>query len=152
MRVAFRPSDRAAIPARNKQFVGLADGTLADGGPDAEIHPDVAPEPGDLVVTKRRVGPFSTTDLAARLQERGVETLVLAGISTSGVVLSTVREAADRDYRLLVLADCCADRDPEVHRVLLERVFPCQADVVASADLDALLDGGAGAIPRPPSP
>ena len=139
VRVAFRPADRAAIPPRNKAFAGLPDGMLAEGSPDAEIHPDLAPEEGDLVVTKTRVGAFSTTDLAGRLEARGVETLVLAGVSTSGVVLSTVREAADRDFRLLVLADCCADRDPEVHRVLTERVFPRQADVIGSADLDAAL-------------
>lgn len=55
---------------------------------------------------------------------------MLAGIATSGVVLSTVRQAADPDYRLVVLADGCLDPDPEVHRVLTEKVFPRQADVV----------------------
>ena len=66
---------------------------------------------------------------------RGAEadTLVLAGISTSGVVLSTLRQAADLDYRLTVLADACADTDPEVHRVLTEKVFPRQA-LVTTAD------------------
>jgi nicotinamidase-related amidase len=59
-----------------------------------------------------------------------VDTLVLAGISTSGVVLSTTRDAADRDFRLLVLADCCADPDPDVHRVLIEKVLPRQAEVI----------------------
>ena len=59
---------------------------------------------------------------------------MLAGISTSGVVLSTVRDAADRDYRLLVLADCCADPDGEVHRVLMEKVLPRQVEVI---DLEA---------------
>jgi nicotinamidase-related amidase len=58
---------------------------------------------------------------------------VLAGIATSGVVLSTVRDAADRDYELVVLSDCCVDSDPEVHRLLLERVFPRQARVITSA-------------------
>jgi nicotinamidase-related amidase len=57
---------------------------------------------------------------------------VLAGIATSGVVLSTVRQAADLDYRLIVLADACADRDPEVHRVLTEKVFPRQAQVTVT--------------------
>jgi nicotinamidase-related amidase len=60
--------------------------------------------------------------------------LVLAGVATSGVVLSTVRLAADLDYRLTVLADCCWDRDPDLHRILLERVFPAQADVLNAAD------------------
>jgi nicotinamidase-related amidase len=52
----------------------------------------------------------------------------VCGIATSGVVLSTLRQAADLDYRLTVLADGCGDGDPEVHRVLTEKVFPRQAD------------------------
>jgi nicotinamidase-related amidase len=64
----------------------------------------------------------------------GVDHLVLSGVSTSGVVLSTLRLAADLDYRLTVLCDCCADRDEEVHRVLMERVFPSRAAVMGSAE------------------
>ena len=56
--------------------------------------------------------------------------MVLTGIATSGVVLSTLREAADKDYKLTVLADCCADGDDEIHRVLTTKVFPRQADVL----------------------
>jgi nicotinamidase-related amidase len=59
-----------------------------------------------------------------------VDSLVLTGIATSGVVLSTLRHAADLDFGLTVLRDGCADADREVHRVLLEKVFPRQADVV----------------------
>ena len=109
-------------------------GRLQEGTFGAEIHPAVAPRPGEVVVTKRRTGPFSTTDLTAVLNAQGIETLVLMGISTSGVVLSTVRWAADIDYRLIVLTDCCADRDDEVHRVLTEKVFPRQAIVVTSQE------------------
>jgi nicotinamidase-related amidase len=60
---------------------------------------------------------------------------VLAGIATSGVVLSTLRHAADADYRIIVASDCCSDRDVEVHRVLLGKVFPRQAKVVTSEEL-----------------
>jgi len=56
--------------------------------------------------------------------------MVLAGIATSGVVLSTLREAADKDYRITVLSDGCADADEEVHRVLTTKVFLRQADVM----------------------
>jgi nicotinamidase-related amidase len=93
------------------------------------------------VVRKVRVGAFSTTDLDAQLRERGVDTLILAGISTSGVVLSTVRDASDRDYRVLVLADATADPEPDVHAFLTERIFPRQADVITVGDLDDLLPG-----------
>jgi nicotinamidase-related amidase len=63
---------------------------------------------------------------------------VLTGIATSGVVLSTVREAADKDYRLTVLADCCADGDQEVHQVLTTKVFPRQADVLTVGEWQKL--------------
>jgi nicotinamidase-related amidase len=66
------------------------------------------------------------------LRGAGADTLVLAGIATSGVVLSTLRQAADLDYGLTVLSDACADPDPEVHRVLIEKVFPKQAQVTTA--------------------
>jgi nicotinamidase-related amidase len=106
---------------------------------NTQIHADLAPEDGDIVVRKVRVGPFGSTSLHEQLQARGIDTLVLAGISTSGVVLSTVRDAHDRDYRLIVLADLCADRDPEVHEVLTGKVFPGQAEVISAAELHGLL-------------
>jgi nicotinamidase-related amidase len=107
---------------------------------NTQIHADVAPEQGDIVVRKTRVGPFGSTDLHEQLQTRGIDTLVLAGISTSGVVLSTVRDAHDRDYRLIVLADLCADRDAEVHEVLTGKVFTGQAEVINAVELNGLLD------------
>jgi nicotinamidase-related amidase len=106
---------------------------------NTQIHADVAPEEGDIVVRKTRVGPFGSTDLHEQLQARGIDTLVLAGISTSGVVLSTVRDAHDRDYRLIVLADLCADRDAEVHAVLTGKVFAGQAEVISAEELHGLL-------------
>lgn len=143
VRVAFEPADLARIPPRNRMFARIAQAgdALGASNPQTAVHPDLAPQDGDVVVRKTRVGAFSTTDLHEQLTARGVDTLVLAGISTSGVVLSTIRDAADRDYRLLVLADACADFDPDVHAILTEKVFPRQADVVTAADLDALLGG-----------
>lgn len=73
---------------------------------------------------------FSGSDLELVLRSRGIGHLVLTGIATSGVVLSTLRQAADLDYRLTVLADACYDPDPEVHQLLTAKVFPRQADVV----------------------
>jgi len=89
---------------------------------------------GEVVVTKKRVSAFAGSDLELVLRARDVTGLVLGGIATSGVVLSTVREAADRDYELTVLEDLCLDGDDEVHRVLTQKVFPRQADVRVSAD------------------
>ncbi len=103
---------------------------------ETEIHPAITPESGEMVLTKSRTGPFSTTKLDEVLKKQGIETLVLMGISTSGCVLSTVRWAADIDYQLIVLSDCCADRDDEVQRVLMGKVLsrPGQATVITSQE------------------
>lgn len=91
------------------------------------------------MVRKTRVGPFGTTDLDAQLRDRGVDTLLLAGISTSGVVLSAVRDGHDRDYRLIVISDLCADPEPDIHEFLVQRIFPRQAEVIDRAALQARL-------------
>jgi nicotinamidase-related amidase len=121
------------VSARNKGFSALIErGGFTAADPDAEIHPDVAPRPGDIVVAKKRVSAFAGSDLDMVLRAGDIDSLVLTGIATSGVVLSTLRQAADLDYGLTVLADGCLDADPEVHRVLTEKVFPRQADVVTA--------------------
>jgi len=94
------------------------------------------------VVTKRRVSAFAGSDLDVLLRARRTEHLVLAGIATSGLVLSTLRQAADLDFRLTVLADGCLDADPEVHQVLLHKVFPRQAEVTSVAEWAASLRRG----------
>jgi nicotinamidase-related amidase len=130
VRVAFTPQDYASVSPRNKSFAALRDGgRLPDGAPGSAVHPDLAPADRDVVVTKTRVGAFSTTNLHTHLASRGIDTLVLGGVSTSGVVLSTVRDAADRDHRLLVLEDCCLD-EPDIHALLVGRIFPRQADIL----------------------
>jgi len=124
------------IDLHNKLFSNLKEsGRLREGTSGAEIHARVAPEPGDIVVTKRRVGAFSTTDLETILRAKNIHTLVLFGISTSGVVLSTIRWAADWDYSIVVVSDACADPDAEVNRVLMDKVFPRQAVVVTTREL-----------------
>ncbi len=95
-----------------------------------KVHPDVAPQPGEIIVTKRRVSAFTGSDLEVVLRAQEIKHIILTGISTSGVVLSTVREAADKDYGMTVIADCCTDPDEEAHNVLTTKVFPRQADVI----------------------
>jgi nicotinamidase-related amidase len=97
-------------------------------------RPALPLEDGDIVVTKRRVSAFTGSDLEVVLRAGGIRRLVLCGIATSGVVLSTVREAADQDYDLTVLSDLCVDADPEVHAVLTTKVFPRQAKVMTSVE------------------
>lgn len=132
--VGFRDGHPEISP-RNKTFSMLAqNGGFTEGSAGARVHPEVAPGEGDAVVTKKRVSAFAGSDLDMVLRAKGVDSLVLTGIATSGVVLSTVRQAADLDFRLTVLSDGCLDADPEVHRVLLEKVFPRQAEVVEVAE------------------
>lgn len=135
VRVAFRPGypEAAASNAAFAAAAAQAGDTMHEDHPATQVHAALEPADGEPVITKRRVSAFSGSDLDVLLRAAGAGTLVLAGISTSGVVLSTLRQAADLDYRLVVLSDACADPDPEVHRVLTEKVFPRQA-LVTSAD------------------
>lgn len=121
------------VNSSNKLFGRIAQNkVLIEGTHGAAIHERVAPRLGEPVVAKRRVGAGSTSDLQSLLSAQRIGHLVLAGVATSGVVLSTVRWAADLDYRLTVVADACLDRDEEVHRVLTGKVFPMQADVTTT--------------------
>jgi nicotinamidase-related amidase len=137
VRVALTAEEVAAVPARNTMFATLA--SRADFASDAgatQVIDDLGPAVGEIVVRKRRVGAFSTTDLDAQLRARGVDTLILTGISTSGVVLSTVRDAADRDFALVVVSDCCNDANAGAHEVLVDQVFPRQAEVVTADEVE----------------
>jgi len=134
VRVGFRPGTPEVSP-RNKSFSAVAAlGGHGESDPATQIHPALGARPEDPIVVKRRVSAFTGSDLEVLLRSLGVDHLVLSGIATSGVVLSTIREAADRDYQLTVLRDGCADADEEVHRVLLDKVFARHADVVTIAD------------------
>jgi nicotinamidase-related amidase len=139
--IGFRPGYPEVSP-RNKMFGGLtASGRFQPGTEGAAVHAAVAPLPGELVATKHRVSAFAGSDLEMLLRAGGIDSLVLAGIATSGVVLSTLRQAADLDFRLTVLKDACLDADPAVHACLVDKVFPRQAEVVDVAAFEAALEG-----------
>ena len=128
--VGFRPGYPEVSP-RHPTFGPIREtGRFLEGTTGTEVHPALAPKPGDVTVTKHRVSAFTGTDLDMILRANGVNTLVLTGIATSGVILSTVRHASDADYRLVIVEDCCSDRDAEVHRVLTEKVFARAATVL----------------------
>jgi nicotinamidase-related amidase len=125
--VGFRPGFPEISP-NNKSFGAMKESMSALVNP----VPAIEPADNDVVVTKRRVSAFSGSDLEVVLRAKNIKHLVLTGIATSGVVLSTVREAADKDYQLTVISDLCADFDEQVHAVLADKVFPRQATVVTS--------------------
>jgi nicotinamidase-related amidase len=140
VRVAFTAEDLEAMPdgAPMAQVKAMPPGSMDADAPATQIDERVASREGDIVVRKTRVGAFGTTDLDAQLRARGVDTLVLAGISTSGVVISTLVEAHDRDYRLLILTDAVADPDAELHASLIGGYFPKRAELIEVAALERL--------------
>jgi nicotinamidase-related amidase len=132
--VGLRPG-HPEVSTRNRVLTAaVRAGLFTEGEPGTEIHHDVAPQQGDIVVTKRRGSAFSGSDLDLVLRARAVDHLVLTGIATSGVVLYTLCQANDLDFGLTVLADACLDTDPEVHRILTEKLFPQWADVIEVED------------------
>jgi nicotinamidase-related amidase len=145
VRVAFRPG-APEISGRNRTFSAIARsgamGAMGDDDQATQIHDALAPESDDIVVTKRRVSAFAGSDLDVVLSSLDVRSLVLTGIATSGVVLSTLRQAADLDFDLTVLRDGCADADPEVHDVLINKVFPRQAAILNTVEWVAALPAG----------
>lgn len=139
VRIGFRKGAPEMSP-RNQLSERVGSDALYESNPATQILEAVAPHDEDIIVTKRRVSAFSGSDLDVVLRSLQVDALVLTGIATSGVVLSTLRQAADLDFRLTVLSDGCADSDPEIHRVLTEKVFPRQASVVTAKEWIESLD------------
>jgi nicotinamidase-related amidase len=131
----FRPG-YPEISQRNKTFSQRkASGQPAVFDPLKVIHEAVRPLEGEVVVGKHRVNALYGTGLEVALRANNIDTLVILGYATSGVVLSTTRYAADADYRLFIVEDCCSDQDAAVHDFLTQRIFPRQAEVVPSADV-----------------
>ncbi|HET7580479.1 MAG TPA: isochorismatase family cysteine hydrolase [Bacillales bacterium] len=141
VRVAFRDG-YPEVSANNESFSAIADhGGMTRTEDSTQIHDSVKPRSDEPVVTKLRVSAFTGSDLEVILRGQQIDNLILAGIATSGVVLSTLRQAADKDYGLTVLSDACLDADAEVHRVLTEKVFPRQADVTTVDEWADTLNG-----------
>jgi nicotinamidase-related amidase len=121
------------LSQRNRTSARVAShGRYIEGEESVDIPHSIAPLDEDIVVAKRRVSAFAGSDLEVVLRSLGVESLAIAGLSTSGAVLSTVRQAADLDFSLTVLEDLCTDPNAEVHKVLMEHVFPRQARVFSA--------------------
>ncbi len=134
VRVALRPGYVDVSP-NNLSFSSLrARGGMLETDFATQIWDGVRPEGEEVVVVKRRVSAFTGSGLEVVLRAQSIEHLILTGIATSGVVLSTLREAADRDFQLTVLSDACLDADPEVQQALMEKLFPRQAMVMTVAD------------------
>ena len=136
VQVGFRPN-LPEVSSRNTLLSAIKNSPkhqqLFQGAAGA-IHSTVAPQGDDIVITKHRVSAFTGTDLDMILRAQDLDTLILFGIATSGVVLSTWLHAADADYRIVVIKDCCADLDPDAHACLIDKIFPRQATVLSAAE------------------
>jgi len=133
VQVGFRPG-LPEVSSRNILFSGLKSSARHQKlfeDPLGTIPSAIAPKAGEILVTKHRISAFAGTDLAMILRANDIDSLVLYGIATSGVVLSTLLEAADADFRLAVIKDCCADLDSEVHDCLINRFFPTRAAILS---------------------
>jgi len=117
------------IPEVSRFSMFREKGLMLKGSPSAEFHPKVF-NAGDFVVYKQRVSAFTENELLMILRSRKIENLVMFGISTSGIALSTLSQASDLDFKCTILKDGCADLDQEAHRVLTEKIFPRQAAVM----------------------
>jgi nicotinamidase-related amidase len=141
VRVGFRPGF-PEVSERNPLFGAIRNSPqhqkLFEGEAGA-VHPLLGPKEGDIVIVKHRVSAFTGTDLEMILRAQSVEAVVLFGIATSGVVLSTLLDAGERDYRVIVIEDCCGDREPELHTALMEKLFPRRGIVMTAAAFLALL-------------
>jgi len=134
VQVGFRPGC-PEISSRNALFGAIKSSEQHQRlfrEPLGTIPDAIAPQDDEIVITKHRISAFAGTDLAMILRAKEIDTLVLYGIATSGAVLSTLVEAADADYRLAAIGDCCADLDPALHDCLIQRFFPTRGQVFSS--------------------
>ncbi|MGW0249183.1 cysteine hydrolase family protein [Nocardia goodfellowii] len=120
---AFRPNGTDLPPgnALVRSFYEAGD-AFHQGTTGTEIDLPVAEQ--DVVILKRRASAFAGTDLDLVLRAHGVDTLAVAGVATSAMVAATCYDAADRDYRVTVLRDGCADGDPAMHDFFMDAAFP----------------------------
>jgi nicotinamidase-related amidase len=136
IQVGFRPG-LPEIGSRNALFSAIKSSEQHQRlfrEPLGAIPDPIAPQENEIVITKHRISAFTGTDLSMILRSNNIDTLVLYGIATSGVVLSTLVDAADADYRLAVISDCCADLDSALHDCLIQRFFPTRGSVFSSED------------------
>jgi nicotinamidase-related amidase len=150
VQVGFRPG-LPEVSGRNKLLAAIKSSPqhqkLFQGAAGA-IHPALGPDPGDIVVTKHRVSAFTGTDLEMLLRAKEVETIILFGIATSGVVLSTLLHASDCDYKLIVIGDCCADLDAQLHEALLTRLFALRGEVLTAGEFVKALESSSEDSPN----
>ena len=125
------------ISDRNVMFLGIKErGRLREGDASNQICPEISPQAGDIIVNKKRMSAFTGSDLEVVLRSKGIDTMVLTGLWSLGVIESTARAAFDMDYRVIVLSDACTDRTVEAHEIAMQEVLPRTSAVYSVADFE----------------
>ncbi|CAH2908729.1 MAG: Amidases related to nicotinamidase [uncultured Paraburkholderia sp.] len=106
---------------------------------DDQPSPELGRQANEPLIIAHRASVFFGTDLEARLSAHGVDSLILVGIASAGVVLSSVAYASDADFRLYTVKDCCYDPDQVVHDHLFSTAFESRTTVLSLADALRLL-------------
>ncbi|UXN06112.1 cysteine hydrolase family protein [Bartonella sp. HY761] len=123
------------INSRNVMFGDIkANKRVIPGGDEMKIYAPLAPQSDEPIVGKHRISAFSGSDFDMILRANNIEELVLAGVATSHVVLSTFNQAFDLDYGLTVIEDACTDGDLEMHDILIKKHFPRHAMVMSAQE------------------
>ena len=148
-REGHRP-DLADLPPA-KKIRGRSATSIGDAGPMGrilvrgedghDIIPELYPEPGEPVIDKPGKGAFYATDLHNILQNRGIETLIVCGVTTEVCVTTTVREANDRGYECIVPQDCVGSYFPEFQKAALAMIKAQGAIFGWVSDSAAIVDG-----------
>jgi len=128
--------DAFVAPGRRAE----AAAALAAGSALQKLYPELETGPGDLWTTKNRYSPFIRSDFATTLQERGIDTLLLAGTKTNVCVECTARDAMMLDYKVAVLSDCTAALSDDEHRATLENVIQQFGDVLTAKEAVRAVD------------
>ncbi|AJC19591.1 isochorismatase family cysteine hydrolase [Pandoraea pulmonicola] len=124
------------VSARNKNGQGIKQlGLFVDD----RISPELAQRPDEPLIVAHRASVFFGTDLQVRLCAKGIDTLILVGIASTGVMFSTVAHASDADYRLFTVKDCCYDPDEVVHERLFATSFETRTTVLSLDDALTML-------------
>lgn len=123
-------------PGRTEQAPRVG-GTLT--APETDFLPELAPQPGDIVVTKRTWGAFASTDLETRLKGLGVTQVVVTGVATGTGVESTARQAYEAGFNVTLALDAMTDVRPEAHDYSTRNVFPRLGETGTSQEVIDLL-------------
>ena len=122
VRIGFS-ADYRECPPNSRIFQGAKKaGMFKLGGWGTEVHPALAPQPGDFDIIKHRVSPFYATALEAILQAQQIKRLYVSGVSSSGAVLSAAKDGHDRGYDVFVLDDCCCALNEPQHQAVIDQV------------------------------